>query len=57
MPNPRRLYLAGIPQHITQCGNNRKGLPLDSELLETEVESQLQIELGTGKVGRPPSSK
>jgi putative transposase len=36
---------------------NRKGLPLGSESFKNEVESQLQIKLGTGKAGRPPSSK
>ena len=33
--------------------SNRKGLPLGSGPFKTQIESQLQIKLGSGKVGRP----
>ena len=36
--------------------NNRKGLPLGGESFKAQIETQLQIKLGTGKVGRPPKS-
>jgi hypothetical protein len=32
---------------------NSKGLPLGSKRFRAEIESQLQIKLGSGKVGRP----
>jgi len=32
---------------------NRKGLPLGSEEFRARIESQLQVKLGTGRVGRP----
>ena len=33
--------------------SNRKGLPLGCERFRAEIESQLNIKLGSGKVGRP----
>ena len=36
--------------------SNRKGLPLGRESFKTQIENQLQIKLGSGKVGRPPKS-
>jgi putative transposase len=33
--------------------SNRKGLPLGTERFKARIESQLQIKLGSGKVGRP----
>ena len=37
--------------------SNRKGLPLGSALFKAQIETQLNIRLGTRKVGRPPKSK
>ena len=31
MPRPRRLSIAGVPQHITQHGNNRQACFSDFE--------------------------
>ena len=36
--------------------SSRKGLPLGRGSFKTQIETQLQIKLGTGKVGRPPKS-
>ncbi len=36
---------------------NRKGLPLGSKSFKEQIEAQLHIKLGTGKVGRPPKPK
>lgn len=36
--------------------SNRKGLPLGRESFKSQIETQLQIKLGSGKVGRPPGS-
>lgn len=35
---------------------NRKGLPLGTDEFKTLIESELGRKLGTGRVGRPPSS-
>ncbi|MBT8048323.1 MAG: transposase [Xanthomonadales bacterium] len=37
--------------------SNRKGLPLGRKSFRAQIETQLQIKLGTGKVGRPPKSE
>ena len=34
--------------------SNRKGLPLGGASFKSQIEKQLQINLGSGKVGRPP---
>lgn len=36
---------------------NRKGLPLGSDSFKSQIETQLGIKLGSGKVGRPSKSK
>lgn len=36
--------------------SNRKGLPLGNESFKTRIENQLNLKLGTGKVGRPTAS-
>ena len=36
--------------------SNRKGLPLGRESFKSQIEKQLEIKLGSGKVGRPPKS-
>ena len=36
--------------------SSHKGLPLGGESFKAQIETQLQIKLGTGKVGRPPKS-
>jgi putative transposase len=36
--------------------SNRKGLPLGGDSFKSRIEAQLQIKLGSGKVGRPPKS-
>ena len=36
---------------------NIKGLPLGSKRFREEIESQLKIKLGTGKVGRPSKAR
>ena len=81
LPRPRRHNIPGMPQHVTQRGNNdevrrkayrelfdgnvpctqvekirytnSKGLPLGSKSFLAEIESQLKLKLGSGKVGRP----
>jgi putative transposase len=35
---------------------NRKGLPLGGDSFKSEIETQLNIKLGSGKVGRPSKS-
>lgn len=37
--------------------SNRKGLPLGGTAFKSQIETQLKIKLGTGKVGRPSKSK
>ena len=36
--------------------SNRKGLPMGRESFKSQIENQLEIKLGSGKVGRPPKS-
>jgi putative transposase len=37
--------------------NNRKGLPLGRKSFKSQIETRLQIKLGSGKVGRPSKSE
>lgn len=55
----RRLFHCETPASTLRMFRycNRKGLPLGSEQFKARIESQLQIKLGTGKVGRPAKSE
>jgi putative transposase len=51
----RALFSESLPESVLEeiRYDNRKGLPLGRPIFKCLVESQLQIKLGTGKVGRP----
>jgi putative transposase len=51
-----RALFADAPKtsHIDQIRyTNRKGLPLGRDSFKSQIETQLNIKLGSGKVGRP----
>lgn len=55
----RRLFEAEIAGKRLEAirHSNRKGLPLGCKRFRAEIESQLNIKLGSGKVGRPPKKR
>jgi hypothetical protein len=62
MPRLRRLNLVGIPQQMVdkpddyRCSSYRRGLSLGRESFKSQIKTQLEIKLGSGKAGRPPKT-